>query len=105
MVQAQVFNGPGLEGGVNTAATIDGPSKRSLRLLILLTLRYVMDFLALAAVIMIVVAGIFLLFSNGEDGAKDKAKMIIKFVIIGLIIILFARAIVGFFTRELPAAL
>ena len=105
VVQAQVFNGPGLEGGVGTAAGIDGPVQRPLRAVILLILRYVLDFLALAAVIMVIVAGIFLLFSGGDDAAKDKAKNIIKFVIIGLIIILLARVIVGFFTEALPQAL
>ena len=59
---------------------------------------FFLNFLALLAIIFIVVAGIRLIVSQGEDEQKDKAKKTILYVIVGLIIILFARVIVGFFT-------
>ena len=94
---AQVFNGPGLEGGVAQASQIEGPIKAPLRVVILSFLEKALNFLALAGVIMIVAAGITMIFSGGDDTVKDKAKKIILYVAIGLVIVLFARALVGFF--------
>ncbi len=70
----------------------------SIRGVIVNVLMLVLDFMALAAVVFVVIAGIRLIVSGGNDEAKDKAKKIILYVIIGLLIILFARVIVGFFT-------
>ncbi len=72
--------------------------KQGVRQIILNALTFVLDFLALAAVVFIVIAGIRLIVSQGGDEQKDKAKKTILFVIIGLLVILFARVIVGFFT-------
>jgi type IV secretory pathway VirB2 component (pilin) len=58
----------------------------------------VLNFLALIAVIFIVIAGIRLIVSQGEEQQKDKAKKTIIYVIVGLIVILLARIIVGFFS-------
>lgn len=99
---AQVFGGPGLQGGVNTAGTISGPVNRPIRDIVISVLRYVLDFLALVAVVMVIIAGIYLVASLGNDEAKNKAKTIIKYVVIGLIVILFARFIVSFFTIVAP---
>ncbi len=43
--------------------------------------------------------------SGGEDAAKDKAKKMILYVAIGLVIILFCRVLVSFFLRELPLSI
>ena len=93
---AQVFDGPGLQGGADTARQIKGPAKMTLRDVILTLLFQVLGFLALAAVIVIIIAGLILIFSIGDDTKKDTAKKTIIFTIIGLLVILFARAIVGF---------
>jgi Type IV secretion system pilin len=53
-------------------------------------------YLALAGVVMVVIAGLYLLFSFGDDGAKDKAKLIIYYTLAGLLVIFFARVIVMF---------
>lgn len=95
---AQVFNGPGLEGGVDIAAGINGPLKLTLRQAILILLYKVLSYLALAAVVVIVLAGFYMVLSNGSDEVKSKVKNIIIYVIIGLLIVLFARLIVGFIT-------
>ncbi len=99
---AQVFNGSGLEGGVKEAALIDGPVHAPLRLIILAMFYKVLWFLALAGVVMVVAAGVFMILSGGNEGAKDRAKKIILYVVIGLIIVLLARSLVGFFTNGLP---
>lgn len=99
---AQVFNGSGLEGGVNTAAGIEGPAKATLREVILSMFYKALSFLALAGIVMVVVAGFYLVLSNGRDEAKDKAKKIILFVVIGLLVVFIARSLVGFFLYGLP---
>jgi glucose uptake protein GlcU len=64
----------------------------------------VLNFLALVAVVFIVIAGIRLIVSQGEEGERDKAKKTIIYVIIGLIVILLARAIVAFVTENIANA-
>ena len=99
---AQVFNGSGLEGGVNEAAAIEGPAHGTIREVILSMLYTVLSFLALASVIMVIIAGIMMVMSGGKEETKERAKKIILYVIIGLIVVLFARAVVGFFLNGLP---
>lgn len=82
----------------NIAGTPEATDEQGIRQIILNALTFVLDFLALAAVIFIIIAGIRLIVSQGSDEQKDKAKKTILFVIVGLLIILFARVIVGFFT-------
>ena len=90
-------NLPDIEGSAATNGDIRG--------VIVDLLRFVLTFLALAAVVFIVIAGIRLIVSGGSDDQKDKAKKTILYVIIGLLIILFARVIVGFFTETLSTEL
>lgn len=99
---AQVFNGPGLTGGVDTAAQIEGPVNGSLREIVLSYLSTVLDFLALAGVVMVVIAGFYMVLGNGGEESKEKAKKIILYTVIGIVIIFFARAVVGFFLYYLP---
>ncbi len=56
----------------------------------------VLDFILIVAVIYVIFAGIRLIVSGGEEGEKDKAKQTIIYVIIGIIVVLFARVIVSF---------
>jgi amino acid transporter len=70
-----------------------------IRATIIATLRAVLNFMALAAVVMIVIAGIILVVSGGDEQMKDKAKRIILYTFIGLIIILMASAIVFIFSN------
>ena len=65
----------------------------------------VLNFLALVAVVVIVIAGIRLIVSQGEDEAKDKAKKTIFYAIGGLLIVLFSRVIVNIVTVYLAGSL
>lgn len=65
--------------------------------------RFVVTFLALAAVITIITAGFFFVVGLGTDTAIQRGKKIILYTILGLIIVFFARLIVGFLTKELPS--
>lgn len=66
-----------------------------IRTAIVAVVKIVLDFVLLIAVIYVIVAGIRLIVSGGDEGAKDKAKQTIIYVVIGIIVILFARVIVS----------
>ena len=95
---AQVFDGPGIAGGLAAAGGINGLPTGDVRSTIIRILRSVLSFLALAAVITIIIAGIMLIVSLGNEEYKERAKRIIFYTLIGLIIVLFARVIVGIVT-------
>lgn len=61
----------------------------------------VLNFLALIAVVVVIIAGIRLIVSQGNDDEKDKAKKAIFYALAGLVIVLFARVIVGLVTSYL----
>jgi hypothetical protein len=95
VVTAQIYGGPGIVGGIAQAQSILGVSNGDLRGTILSLLLVALSFMALAALVVIVIAGIYMVLSLGEESAKDKAKKIIGYAIGGLIIIALAAAIVG----------
>ncbi|MCA9370759.1 MAG: hypothetical protein KC680_02240 [Candidatus Peregrinibacteria bacterium] len=73
-----------------------GSDTDAIRQGILDALTFILSFMALIAVVIIVIAGIRLVISQGEEGEKDKAKKTIFYAILGLVVILLAQAIVGF---------
>ncbi|MBT4119858.1 MAG: hypothetical protein HOE29_02985, partial [Candidatus Peribacter sp.] len=88
----------GATGGANIfgpVPTLNGTATGTdIRVVIRDILTTVLGFMALAAVVVIVIAGILMVVSLGDEQAKDRAKRIILYAVIGLFIILFARAIV-----------
>lgn len=54
----------------------------------------ILDFILIIAVLYVVIAGIRLIVSGGDEGQKDKAKTTIIYVIAGIIVVLLARVIV-----------
>ena len=95
---AQVFDGPGIAGGLAAAGGIAGLPSGDVRSTIIRILQSVLSFLALLAVITIIIAGIMLIVSLGNEEYKERAKRIIFYTLIGLVIVLFARVIVGIVT-------
>ena len=81
-----MLNEPNNISGLNTSTDIKG--------VIILFIERVLDFVILIAVVYIIVAGIGLIISNGEE-AGDKKNFIV-YVIVGLIVVLFARVIVTY---------
>lgn len=102
---AQVFDGPGIAGGLGAAGGIAGLPDGDVRSTIIRILSTVLSFLALAAVITIIIAGIILIVSLGNEESKEHAKRIIFYTLIGLVIILFARVLVGLVTVYLASEL
>lgn len=96
---AQVFQGTGLTGGLQHASGLQGISQSSdLRQSILNVLVSVLNMLAIVSVATVVIAGIYLIISLGEEDNKEKAKKTIYYTLIGLTVILLARVIVGLVT-------
>jgi len=88
------FAGPTPDvGGLPDAA--DPNSFRGIIESILVT---VLNFLALVAVVVIVIAGIRMIISQGNEDEMDKAKKTIFYALIGLVVVLFARVIVSLVT-------
>ena len=46
------------------------------------------------AILFVIIAGIRLIVSGGDEGQKDKSKLTIIYVIAGIVVVLFARVIV-----------
>ena len=95
-VLAQVYNGPGLEQGADSLG-VSGIHGGSLRGTIANIVNKILTYVALIAVIMIIIAGLYLILSLGNDSAKDTAKKIVLYTAIGLILILISKALVMFF--------
>ena len=87
-------NPPPIQGLPSTAPTDSEGIKNVLVSIVV----WVLNFLAILAVIFIIIGGIRLIVSQGEEQAKEKAKKTILYVVVGLIVVLLARVIVGFFT-------
>jgi succinate dehydrogenase/fumarate reductase cytochrome b subunit len=81
---------PGTIPGLPDAVTVG-----DVKTLIITIIGYILDFVLLIAVVYVIIAGIRLIVSGGDEGAKDKAKQTIIYVIVGIIVVLFARVIVS----------
>ncbi len=81
---------PGTIQGLQEGTTVD-----DIMSIIIEVVGVVLNFILLIAVIFVIVAGIRLIISGGDEAQKDKAKQTIIYVVIGIIVILFARVIVS----------
>ena len=93
---AQGFGGQ-LPDITDTAEGGSGATRDS----IVKVINFVLTFLALIAVIFVIVGGFRILAAGGNEENVTKGRKTIIYAIIGLLIIFFARVIVGFFTSEL----
>ena len=82
--------GIGDAGGIRTGGTGD------LRASIWTILERVLSYMGIAAVIVIVIAGIYLLVGGGSDESRQKAIKIVLYTTIGIIVIFLASAFVHF---------
>lgn len=67
----------------------------SLRALVLRIVNYFLTFLGIVAVIMVIYGGVLYVTAAGNDDAVGKAKKIIMYALIGIIIILLSFALVN----------
>lgn len=100
---AQVYNGGGINAGVAAAGSL-GLSTGNPFYVILNVLRIVLNLMGIVAMAAIIIAGIYMIISLGNDEQIEKAKKIIKYTLIGLVVILFSRILVGLVTHFLYSA-
>ena len=98
---AAKFTGPGLSGGLEAADSINGPVEGDVRTVVIQIVEFVLDFVALIAVIVIIIDGVRLVISMGKEEETATVRRSIFHVIIGLILIIMARVIVMFVTTVL----
>jgi len=98
VASAAVFDGCGIACGLDAAGGVAGLPSGDVRSTVVRIIQSVLSFLALLAVITIIIAGIILIVSLGNEEQKERAKRIIFYTLIGLVVILFARVIVGIVT-------
>ncbi len=87
--------GVGLPSGIDLPQGVNLP-QGDIRTKVVNVLNFVLSFLALIAVITIIVAGFLLILGFGSDASIQRAKKIIIYTIVGLVVIFFARIIVEF---------
>ncbi|MBI3619106.1 hypothetical protein HY213_03700 [Candidatus Peregrinibacteria bacterium] len=93
---ARIYDSPGgLLEGLKIARQIHGISALSLREIILQVLLGILDLVGLAAVFAITITGVLLVVGGGSDPWRMKAKHMMLWTVIGLIVILTARLIVS----------
>lgn len=93
-VQAAVYGGGGLAAG---AAPIGGMSRNtSVVSIVLVIIAFILNIIVIIAILAIIIAGVYLIVSGGDEGQKDKAKKIILYAMIGIVVIVLARVIVLF---------
>lgn len=92
--------------GATGAGSLFGtpPGSVNIRANIISILKEVLTYMGLAGVVSIVIAGIMLVVSGGEESTKDRAKKIILYTVVGLIVILLASAIVTLVESTLSAS-
>lgn len=95
-VVAGTFAGP----DPNIPGTATSTSEQSIRDVVTEVIIAVLNFLALLATIMIIIAGIRFIVSQGDDDATAKGKKTILYTIMGLLFILFCRVLVGSFASK-----
>lgn len=96
-VLAQGFGGPDPELDGTPGSASEGDVRR----IITDVLNAVLNFLALVAVVVVVIAGIRLIISQGNEEQLTSSRKAIFYALIGLVIVLFARVIVGLVTDYL----
>jgi len=83
--------------GLGDAGGLNIPDGGDIRQTIIDIVNTILSYVALLAVVMVVLAGVWMIVSAYDDSAKEKAKKMITYTIIGLLIILLAKAIINIF--------
>lgn len=97
---ASIYGGGGLGAGLNAASGLGGiETSTDIRALIIKLVEFALNVVLILAIAAVIVAGIYLIVSGGDEGQKDKAKNIIIYALVGIILILFSRIIVLFVNR------
>jgi len=88
-------------GGLGDSSAITGIEDASggtegIRTIIIDIVTELLTFVALIATVVIIIAGIYLVAGAGSDSSKERAKNIVIYTIVGLLVIILAAAFVSF---------
>lgn len=92
------------DGLLDVPPVPDLNEQTDIEVIIVNIIEIILDVILIIAVLFVIVAGVRLIVSGGEEGEKDKAKKTIIYVIVGIIVILFARAVVVFVADQISNA-
>jgi len=84
-----------------TPSSISAVSQSNLGTAVQTIINYALGFLGLVAVAFIIYGGVLLVTSGGNDEAMGKAKKILMYAVIGIVIIMLSYTIVTFVTSAL----
>lgn len=93
-VHAQVWDGSG--DGTGDAGAIQTGGSSDIRSTLTNILSTVISYVGLAAVIVIVIAGVLLVVGVGTEESRERAQKIVLYTVAGIIVILIASALVQF---------
>lgn len=93
-VHAQVWDGSG--DGSGDAGAIQTGGSGDIRSTLTNILNNVISYMGLAAVIIIVIAGVLLVVGVGTEESRERAQKIVLYTVAGIIVILIAGALVNF---------
>lgn len=88
---SKVYDGDGIADGIDKA-TGSGKTISDVTTL----LNNILNLVGLIAVVAVIIAGIYLVVGGQEEANREKAKKIILYTVIGLVVIVLASAIVNF---------
>lgn len=92
----------GLKQGIDAAqeaakgAGLLNDDKTTAKSIILDVINVVLSIVGLLAVLFLIIAGVMYITSLGDEGKAEKAKKMILYIIIGILLVLFAAVIVNF---------
>ncbi|MEZ4180336.1 MAG: pilin [Candidatus Doudnabacteria bacterium] len=92
---ATTTNQPTYDGQGQALPKIDSPVKAtSIEQLIVQVIQYLLSIIALAAIVMVIWAGVRLIFNSGNERKRAESKTMITWAIIGLVLALLSFSIV-----------
>ncbi len=98
ILQAAVYDGNGINAGRDAIVGVGGISATANpRVAIANVINEALSYVALIAVVVVVIAGFYLILSLGDESGKEKAKKILIYTAAGIILLGLAKAIVSLF--------
>lgn len=92
------WTGGGVPGGVSRANNLDTGGGGNLRQRIIDILNAAIGLLGVLCVVTLVIGGLILVTGQGSDESREKVRKIVLYTIVGLILVLFAKAVVDLYT-------
>ena len=83
------------------AGRLEGPGQGTLGGNITMIVNYFLGLLGLIAVVFLIYAGVLLVTAGGQEDQVSKAKKIIVYAVIGIVVVLLSYAIVTFVSSAL----